>query len=231
VVEGGDLKGGSKIRKAFEESKRAIAIAFYEETAEERAAYAEQTLAEAGFEIEPSAREALLAGLPEDRGGVRAEIEKLALYAHGLGRPIDEADVLALSVAAAESEIDDAAGFALDGRPTDVARTLERAGAANGVTILKALERKLLRLAEAQLLVAQGASRSEAAGKLRPPIFWKERPAFANRLAVWTPQRIQVGLARVWAAETACKSAGAPAVLIASQCFAEIARLVSSTRR
>lgn len=231
IVEGGDLKAGSKIRKAFEDAKRAVAIAFYEETPEERAAFAEQALKAAGLEIEPAARDALLAALPDDRGGIRSELEKLALYSHGLGRPISEEDVEALSVAASETELDDAAGFALDGRAADVARTLERAGAANGVTILKALERKLLKLAEAQVLVAQGVSRSEAAGKLRPPIFWKERPTFAQRLAIWTPQRIQVGLARVWAAEVACKSAGAPAVLIAGQCFAEIARLVSSARR
>jgi DNA polymerase-3 subunit delta len=231
IVEGGDLKPASKIRKAFDEAKSCIAIAFYEESAEERRAFAAALLAAAGCEIEPDAREILLAGLPEDRGGVRAEIEKLALYAHGLGRAIDDADVRALSVAAGESELDDAAGHALDGEAAAAARALDRAGAGNGVTILKALERKLMRLAEAQALIGQGVPRSDVGGKLRPPVFWKEREAFAQRLSIWTAPRVQAGLARLWAAEVACKSAGAPSVLIAAQCFAEIARLVSSARR
>lgn len=232
VLEGGDLKGGSKIRKAFEDPKPTlVSMAFYEESAEELGAFAHALLAEAQIEFEPSAREGFLATLPDDRGGIRGEIEKIALFAHGLGRPLDDADVRALSVAANESELDDAAMAALAGRGDVAARTLDRVGATNGVTLLKALERKLLRLAEAHVLMARGESRSEVGGKLRPPVFWKERDAFAQQLGVWSAARVQAGLARLWAAELACKAAGAPSVLIAAQCFAEVARLASSARR
>ncbi|MBU6371836.1 MAG: DNA polymerase III subunit delta [Alphaproteobacteria bacterium] len=231
VIEGGDLKGGSKIRKAFEDTRHCVSMVFYEESAEELGAFAQSLIAEAGLEFEPAAREAFVAALPDDRGGIRGEIEKMATFAHGLGRALDEADVRALSVAASESELDEAAMAALAGRGDVAARTLDRVGATNGVTLLKALERKLLRLAEAQVLVAQGVSRTEAGGKLRPPVFWKERDAFAQQLGVWSAARVQAGLARLWAAEVACKAAGAPSVLIAAQCFAEIARLASSARR
>jgi DNA polymerase III delta subunit len=229
VLEGGDLKGGSKIRKAFEDTKHCVSMAFYEESAEELGAFAQALLSEAGLEFEPAARDAFLSSLPDDRGGIRGEVEKITTFAHGLGRPLDEADVRALSVAASESELDDAAMAALAGRGDVAARTLDRVGAANGVTILKALERKLLRLAEAQVLVAQGVSRSEVGGKLRPPVFWKERDAFAQQMGVWSAARVQAGLSRLWAAEIACKAAGAPSVLIAAHCFAEIARLARAS--
>lgn len=232
IVEGGDLKKTSKIRKAFEDSPVCVAIPFYDEGNEERASFASGLLRESGLNLTIAAREAFMAGLPDDRGGVRGEVEKLIAFAHGLDRPIDEADVRALSIAASEAEIDDAALAALNGQAEAAARALERAEGAQGVTMLKTLERRLLRLAEAQTMIAYGGiSIGDAGDKLRPAVFWKEKDAFTAQLRVWSLNRIQTALNRLWVAEIACKSAGAPAFLIAAETYAEIGRLASSGRR
>ena len=92
--------------KTFNTAKNAAAIGFYEETEAERAALAKHRAKELGVEIERDAEGAFLAALPNDRGLAAREIEKLALYAHGLGRKLVVTDLEQLLAGENESAID-----------------------------------------------------------------------------------------------------------------------------
>jgi DNA polymerase-3 subunit delta len=227
IVEGGDLGGKAKIVAAFEKAKSAVAIAFYEEDAAEIASYALGHLQAASVSLDPEAQEAFLALLPDDRGPARAEAEKLALYAHGLGRPVTAEEVRALGPIETEGAFDAAALAALSGKAHDAQEALAGADIANGVSAIKSLERRLLRLAEARCLVNEGASPTEVGQRLRPPVFFKERDAFAAQLRAWTPPKLQLALGACWRAELAAKSAGAPQALIAEKLLQDIARLAA----
>ncbi|MGE0828345.1 MAG: DNA polymerase III subunit delta [Hyphomonadaceae bacterium] len=224
IVEGGDLGGGAKLVKAFEAAKAGAAAAFYEETAAERAAYARDLLKAEAVALTREAGEAIFDLLPEDRALMRGEIEKLALFAHGREAPIGLGELSALLPDESDEALDAAIAAALAGRAGAAAEALARVEGVNGVAAIKAMERKLLRLLEARTLMDQGLSATDAAGKLRPPVFWKERDAFQAQLRSWSAVRLSRALDALWKAEIAAKQAQSPQALLAADAFQKTAR-------
>jgi DNA polymerase-3 subunit delta len=225
VVEGGDLGGSSALAKAFNEATRAVGAVFYEESDADRAGFARELLAELKVSLDRDAQELLMRALPSDRGLARREIEKLALYAHDLGRPISQADLDALIADEADSALDQAGAAAMAGRAAEAVETLARVENLAGVSAIRALERKLMQLLDARALMDQGASPTEAVSKLRPPVFWKERDTVAAQARSWAPKKITAALDLLWTAELRAKTAGSPQELIAADVFRAVAKL------
>lgn len=230
IIEGGDLAGKSKVRAACEASKSCGVVVFYEDTADDIASYAMEILRQGGVKLDEAAKETALAALPLDRGAARAEMEKLVLYAHGLTRPLQEDEVLALAGDPGEAELDLAQLSALEGNGGAALEALNRVDG-GGVSAIKGMERRLLRLMEAHALIREGLSPQDAGKRLRPPVFWKEQDRFAAQLRAWTPALIQRGLSACWNAELSAKSAGAPQGQIAGQLYLGLAKLIARERR
>ena len=89
LVEGGELAGKGKLVAAFEAAKHAVAVACYEETEGERAAFLRGLIDAARIPMSADAREAFIAGAHADRALMRGELEKIALFAHGLAREVE----------------------------------------------------------------------------------------------------------------------------------------------
>lgn len=225
LIEGGDLSGGGKLVKGFEAAKRAAVMAFYEESESERAAFARALLKESAVTLARDGEEALAALLPADRGLMRREIEKLAAYAHGSNAPLAAADIEALIADENDGQLDAAGRAALEGRIGAALEILERIDALSGVSAIKALERRLLRLLDARARVDAGLSPPDAMAKLRPPVFWKERDAFLAHLRAWSARRLIAGLDALWAAELRAKQAQSPQELIAADAYRSVAKL------
>ena len=226
IIEGADLSSSSELVKSFNAAKAAAAIAFYEESEAERAQFAKTRARELGVEIERDAEDAFLAALPADRGLAAREIEKLALYAHGLGRKLGLADLDQLLAAENESAIDAASLAAADGRPAEAVEALARIEGLSGVSALRALLRRLQQLREARAMIDQGASPSDAVARLRPPVFWKEREAVAAQARAWSAKKLNAALDLLWSGELRSKVAGAPQDLIAADAYRSVAKLV-----
>lgn len=227
IVEAGDLGSTAELVKAFDKAKRAAVIAFYEETETERAQFARGLAKDLGIAFEPNAEDAFLAALPSDRGLARQEIDKLALFAHGLGRPVSADDLSQLMTDEAESALDAASLAAAQGRANHAVEALARIDALSGVSALRALLRRLHQLREARALIDDGMSPSDAVAKLRPPVFWKERDAVAAQARLWTGKKLTAGFDVLWTAELRAKTAGAPQHLIAADAYRGVAKLVS----
>lgn len=226
IVEAGDLGSTAELVKKFTAAKNAAVIAFYEETDAERAQHARTLAKEMSISFERDAEETFLSALPTDRGLATKEIEKLALYAHGLGRPISTADLEALMTDESESALDAASLAAAQGRAAQAVEALARIDALSGVSALRALLRRMHQLREARLLMDSGMSASDAIGKLRPPVFWKERDAVAGQARLWTGKKLNAAFDILWAAELRSKTAGAPQELIAADAYRGVAKLV-----
>jgi len=226
VVEAGDLGSSAETVKKFAAAQHAAAIVFYEETEAERAQHARMLAAAAGLAFEPGAEELFLASLPADRGLVAREVEKLALYAHGLGRRISSEDLDALMASEAESALDAASLAAAQGRANQAVESLARIDALSGVSALRALLRRLHQLRDARALIDQGMAPSDAVAKLRPPVFWKERDAVAAQTRAWSAKKLNAAFDTLWQAELRCKVAGAPQELIAADAYRSVAKLV-----
>jgi DNA polymerase-3 subunit delta len=228
IVEAGELSASAELVKVFTAAKSAACIAFYEETDAERAQFAKSLAKDLKLAFERDAEEAFLAGLPSDRALARNEIEKLALYAEGLGRKITVADVQALLPGQAESALDAASLAAANGRANEAVETLARIDALSGIGALRALLRRLQQLRDARALIDEGASPADAVARLKPPVFWKERDAVAAQARLWTARKLNAALDVLWAAELRSKVAGAPQELIAADAYRSVAKLVQS---
>lgn len=226
IVEAGELTGTAELVKVFTAAKQAACIVFYEETEAERAAFAKTLAKDLKLDFERDAEEAFLSALPPDRGLARNEIEKLAAYSHGLGRKLTVDDVGALMADEGESAIDAASLAAANGRANEAVEALSRIDGLSGISALRALLRRLNQLRDARAMIDEGASTTDAIGKLRPPVFWKERDAFAAQARMWTAKKLNAAFDLLWAAELRSKVAGAPQDLIAADAYRGVAKLV-----
>lgn len=217
VVEAGELSPRSGLRTLFERSKSAAALPCYVDGPRETRALAVAMAAEEGLRFEDDALDLVVALTGEDRALSRSEIGKLLLF-KGLKAQrqgpdaISRADVRASLVDGAGDAADEAAGAAADGAAGALARALWRSAAAGAspISLLRTLWREFSRLKEAQALVAAGASAPEAMKKLRPPVFFAEERAFAERMRRWSLPRLDAALDLICAAELDAKTTGAP---------------------
>src|SRR3982074_1184383 len=83
VIEAGELRPESPLRKACERAKTAVAIGCYPDGERDLAKLIDDELRVSNLRIAPDARAALMALLGGDRQASRNELRKLALYAHG----------------------------------------------------------------------------------------------------------------------------------------------------
>lgn len=227
IVEAGDLGGTSELVKKFTAAGSAASIAFYDETDAERAQYARALSKELGVSFDRDAEDAFLAALPPDRGLAKQEIEKLALYANGLSRPLNLDDVEQLMASEGESALDAASLAAAEGKPAQAVEALARIDSLSGVSALRALLRRMHQLRDTRAMIDGGMSASDAVGKLRPPVFWKERDAVVAQARMWTGKKLNAAYETLWAAELRCKTAGAPQELIAADAYRSVAKLVA----
>lgn len=228
IIEGGDLSSSGELVKAFNSSKRAAGIAFYEESEADRAQFARALASDLGLVFEPGAQDTFLTALPADRGLARKEIEKLALYAHDLGRLINADDLAQLMAGETESALDSASLAAAAGRVAHAVESLARIDALSGVSALRALGRRMLQLRDVRAAIDDGASPTDAVGKLRPPVFWKDRDAVAAQARLWNAKKLNAAFEMLWTAELRAKTAGAPQELIAADAYRSVAKLVGS---
>jgi DNA polymerase-3 subunit delta len=85
VIEAGELRPESPLRKACERARTAVAIACYPDTERDLARLIDEELKTSSLRIAADARAVLMSLLGGDRQASRNELRKLALYAHGKG--------------------------------------------------------------------------------------------------------------------------------------------------
>ena len=93
IIEAGELKKGTALRRAIEETPEALAVPCYADESRVIHALIDEELGGAGLRITPAARQRLTEALGADRLASRGELRKLALYCHGSDQ-VTEEDVL-----------------------------------------------------------------------------------------------------------------------------------------
>ena len=116
VIEAGELRPESPLRKACERAKTAVAIGCYPDGERDLAKLIDDELRVSNLRIAADARAVLMALLGGDRQASRNELRKLALYAHG-EREVTLEDVMAVVADASELKIDPIVDGAFAGKP------------------------------------------------------------------------------------------------------------------
>lgn len=195
VLEAGDLKKGTGLRRKIEEHAVAIALPCYADSAQDIARLVDDEMAAAGLAIDRDAREVLEAHLGGDRLATRAELRKLCLYAHGRGR-ITLADVGAIVGDASALALDELVDAVAGGDLTTADRLLGRVEAAG--THVSVIGTMLIRhfqlLERIRAEVAKRRNAADVVAGIQPPIFFRRRAAILAQVSRWSPDRLRRAL-------------------------------------
>ena len=228
IFEAGNLAPRSKIRSVFERAETAAAIACYVDEEKTLKDIIIETFDKENYRTSPDAFEYLIENLGGDRMVSRAELEKLCLYMVGKTE-ISLADAMACVGDSASMTIDDIAFAAASGNIDKLARLMARArneGAAS-VAVLRRVARHLERLHIVADAIKRGTPWSSASKLLRPPVFFKQSPAFQMQLKIWPPERLEQAIESITQAEILCKTTGVPADSICDQ---ELLRVAATSQ-
>lgn len=228
IIQAGALKKTSKLRGAAEKAKRAAALQLFADDAANISALISNELKIAGAEIDAEALSLFAAHLPGHRAIARREIEKLALYAHNLGRPINLQDIRSLGATDVDHALSEAIIATFEGRVSDAHSALSKLSMANitGISILRALERETIRMLDAHAAIAAGGAYPGM--KLRPPVFNNQWPAFRQRLSKWPGRRLHRILERLYDAEQQVKSSGTGSEAIVRMLMNDLVRVAET---
>ena len=197
IIEAGNLRRDSALRKLFEERKDAAALPCYSESSNV-VSLIDEELKEAGLQVDADAKAYLIARLGADQALSRSEVAKLALYASGRGRvSIDDVDAI----------VGDAAEVALQnfvhavgrGDAQGSLRELDRLGAAGTgpASALAALGRHFTQLHRIATAEAKGNVDAEMRS-MRPPIYnFDERKILIAQAKRWGQARLMNALAQI----------------------------------
>ena len=157
VIEAGELRPESPLRKACERAKTAVAIACYPDTERDLAKLIDDELKLSNLRVASDARAVLMGLLGGDRQASRNELRKLTLYAHGKNE-VTLDDVMAVVADASELKIDPIVDGAFAGNPSAVETEFAKAmvaGTYPGV-IISAAQRQAAWLHKSAIAIADG---------------------------------------------------------------------------
>lgn len=199
IIEAGDLKKDSALRRQVEKSKSGVAIPCYQDDDKAIDRLITSQLQAAGIAMEPEARVALRGNLGSDRRASRNEIEKLLLYCAGQ-KSITAADVTAIIGDTASLATDDLVDAAMDGdtaRLEDLSGRIAGSGASPDMIVIQALRQFQALQAMRHRMERTRAPAAAVIQSVRPPIHFSRRNLMERALRNWDMPRIERALQRL----------------------------------
>ncbi len=230
VIEAGELRAESPLRKACERAKTAVAIGCYPDTERDLARLIDEELRPSSLRIAPDARATLMALLGGDRQASRNELRKLALYAHGKGE-VTLDDVMAVVADASELKLDPIVDGAFAGKPDQVESEFAKAMVAGTYpgAIISAALRHAAWLHKSALAVADGASSATVLEGGFPRLHFSRKPAAEIALRNFTAARLVAAIDQLASAALEMRKQPTLADAIAQRVLLSIA--VNARRR
>jgi DNA polymerase-3 subunit delta len=230
VIEAGELRPESPLRKVCEKAKTAVAIACYPDTERDLAKLIDDELRISNLRMAPDARATLMSLLGGDRQASRNELRKLTLYAHGTGA-VTLDDVMAVVADASELKIDPIVDGAFAGNPAAVEVEFTKAmiaGTYPGM-IMMAAQRQAALLHKASLLVEAGSSASSAVESGFPRLHFSRKGTVEAALRNFSTQRLVTIIDQLAVAALDARKQNALGAVIAQRALMSIA--VNARRR
>lgn len=186
LVEAGDLRRGTGLRKEVEGHPTAAAIYCPPDDEKALDRMIDEEAARYSLTVEADARIALRENLGADRGASRGEVVKVCLHAAGTGT-LTLADVEAIATDVASAALSDAIDAAFLGERAALEPLLNRALADNAPSsVLVIAQRQSHMLEAAARAVAKGAAPARAVEGVRPPLYGARKAAATRILDRWS---------------------------------------------
>lgn len=226
VMVAGALRRGSALLSLAEASPLALAHANYAPELRDAGAVVEALAQEQDLRLARGVARALFEALGGDRGLIRQELVKLALYKDAPGATIDLDDLAAIGSGSGDADIATLVDAVAAGRPAAARDQLERLAESGppGIVLLRGFARRLFLLLELRQQVDAGVSPARAVDNARPPVFWKEKTAVTAQVERWTTPALRAALAATLDAERAIKRPASPGDVVARQVLLDLSR-------
>ena len=230
VIEAGELRPESPLRKACERAKTAVAIGCYPDTERDLARLIDDELRASNLRIAPDARAALVSLLGGDRQASRNELRKLTLYSHGKGE-VGLDDVMDVVSDASDLKLDPIVDGAFAGKPELVESEFAKAmiaGIYPGM-IISAAQRQAAWLHKSALAVAEGTPVSTLLEGGFPRLHFSRKPNVETALRNFSPARLASIIDQLATAALDMRKQTSRAAVIAQRVLLSIA--VTAKRR
>ena len=230
VIEAGELRPESPLRKICERARTAVAIGCYPDDEAKLARLIDDELRVSNLRIAPDARASLVVLLGGDRQASRNELKKLALYAHG-GGEVTLDDVMAVVADASELKVDPIVDGAFAGKPdlveTEFAKAVV-AGIYPGM-IISAAQRQAAWLHKSALAVAEGTQVATLLDSGFPRLHYSRRANVEAALRNFSATRLASIIEQLATAALEMRKHASLAAVIAQRMLLSIA--VNARRR
>jgi DNA polymerase III subunit delta len=230
VIEAGELRAESPLRKACERAQTAVAIACYPDTERDLGKLIDDELKLSNLRIAPDARAVLVTLLGGDRQASRNELRKLTLYAHGKSEATLD-DVMAVVADASELKIDPIVDGAFAGNPATVETEFAKAmvaGTYPGV-IISAAQRQAAWLHKSAIAIAEGTPSSVVLDGGFPRLHFSRKANVEIALRNFDVARLAVVIDQLATAALEARKQATLAAVIAQRALLSIA--VNAKRR
>ena len=209
----GALRKASPLVRLAESDPHALAHISYELGERDAERVVEELAREEGLRLAPGIAARIAGAAGNERGIIAQELAKLALYADASAdcpKTIDR-DALDEIGAGAEGDWMRLGDLALAGDLTRLSHELDVSAAdADPITVLRALQRRLLMLAPIRSNVDRGARPHDAVTSAGKAVFFKEKELVMRLVSLWDSEALARALERSGALERRLMSADSP---------------------
>jgi DNA polymerase-3 subunit delta len=213
IAIGGALRKTSPLVKLAEDDPHALAHISYELGERDAERVVEELARAEGLRLAPGVAARIASAAGNERGIIARELTKLALYAGAMAEDpkLVDADMLDEIGAGAEGDWMRLADLALAGDVSRLSHELDVSAAdAEPITVVRALQRRLLMLAPIRAKVDRGARPHDAVTSAGKSVFFKEKDLVARLISLWDSEAIARALERSGALERRLMSADSP---------------------
>ena len=233
LLAAGELGPRSSLRLLFEGAENAAALPCYVDDERDIGRVIAESLREGGWQISSDALTYMSANVVGDRAVARGEVEKLITYMGSGAKNITLDDITACVGSSASLPLDDLARAVASGQFADADRVLELilAEGIPAVTVLRVLQNYFLRLHITQSRLQRGEGLEAALARLRPPLFFKHKPAFESQAMNMGIGATEQALNIIISAEARTKQTGALPETIVSRAVLSLCQIASRAAR
>ncbi|MGQ0590310.1 MAG: DNA polymerase III subunit delta [Sphingosinicella sp.] len=235
AIVAGALKASSKLLKLALAEPSAAAFASYPPDAQQAGALVAELGREQGLGISSDVARRIANAAGGNRALIAQELGKLALYldaSPASPKPLDHDAIDAVGAGAEEGDltrlVDSVAGGDSADTEAEIARL--RAEGKEGITLIRALLRRMILLARLRAEVEQGRSVGAVMASSGNAVFFKEKDAVGAQVGRWRSELIAKAVGRLVEAERQVMSPGGPGIVAADAELFAICRQAARLR-
>tara|TARA_B100001179_G_C18537508_1_gene380026 strand:+ start:7 stop:915 length:909 start_codon:yes stop_codon:yes gene_type:complete len=202
----GQLEKKSKIRNFFEKKENLICIACYQDNNFDLLKILNDEIRQAKIKISTQSINLLIERASGDRNNLRNEINKLKSFAFD-EKTVSYNQIKDLTNMAENYENNHIVNMCLNGDKKQLKKILNENNfpLEDFFILLKIFSKKIHRLNEIKILSRSEKNLDQIFGKIKPPIFWKEKDEIRKQINLWNEKKLNLTISRLSEIELSCK--------------------------